>query len=85
MSSDESVEAVLSDSKVKAKFKTFKTELSSILASFQKAEDWADLIRDLQRLGRLLQKFQDVPFLPHKSEVARRLGQCLSKSLPSGK
>ncbi|GJD10254.1 Protein dopey-1 [Galdieria sulphuraria] len=84
MSSDESYEATLSDPKLKAKFRTFKTELGSILASFKRAEDWADLIRDLQRLGRLLQKFQDLPLLPHKLQVAKRLAQCLSKSLPSG-
>ncbi|GJQ09638.1 hypothetical protein GpartN1_g1429.t1 [Galdieria partita] len=84
MSSDESREAAISDPKLKAKFRTLRTEVSTILASFKRAEDWADLIRDLQRLGRLLQKFQDVPCLPHKHEVAKRLAQCLSKSLPSG-
>eukprot|EP00871_Galdieria_phlegrea_P005682 jgi/Galph1/6114/GphlegSOOS_G4650.1 len=83
-SSDEDFETTIHDNKSKSRWKALKNEIGSVLASFERAEDWADLIRDLQRLGKLLQKFQDVQFLPHKSELSRRLAQCLSKSLPSG-
>jgi hypothetical protein len=47
-------------------------------------QEWADLIRYLQRLQRVLTKYSQLPVIPDKILVAKRLFQCLNSSLPSG-
>lgn len=43
-----------------------------------------DLIHDLQRVNRVLNKHSSSTFLPEKALLAKRLAQCLTSFLPSG-
>ncbi|CRG84598.1 Protein dopey [Talaromyces islandicus] len=48
-------------------------------------QEWADYISFLSRLLKALQSHPpDLPVVPHKVTVAKRLAQCLNPSLPSG-
>ncbi|KAH8427575.1 cellular morphogenesis regulator DopA [Aspergillus melleus] len=48
-------------------------------------QEWADYISFLSRLLKALQSHPpDLPIVPHKVLVAKRLAQCLNPSLPSG-
>ncbi|GAM34084.1 Dop1 homolog [Talaromyces pinophilus] len=48
-------------------------------------QEWADYISFLSRLLKALQSHPpDLPVVPHKTTVAKRLAQCLNPSLPSG-
>jgi len=67
-----------------AEQKQLRSELATALAAFDRAEDWADLIHDLQRVNRVLAKHARATSLPHKELLAKRLSQCLNASLPSG-
>ena len=67
-----------------AKFRHFRDEMDSALAQFVYAQEWADLIRYLQRMQRILTKYAQLPVIPDKIAVAKRLFQCLNSSLPSG-
>lgn len=67
-----------------AEQKQLRSELATALAAFDRAEDWADLIHDLQRVNRVLSKHARATSLPHKELLAKRLSQCLNASLPSG-
>lgn len=66
------------------KFRHFRDELDSALQQFERAQEWADLIRYLQRVQRILTKYSQLPVVPDKILVAKRLFQCLNSSLPSG-
>ena len=66
------------------KFRQYRAECDEVLLQFEKAEEWADLIRYLQRLQRTLNKFAQLPVVPDKVLVAKRLYQCLNPALPSG-
>ncbi|KAK6591004.1 hypothetical protein RS030_111782 [Cryptosporidium xiaoi] len=69
----------------KNELKKYENEVSSILQSFEKAQEWADLSNCLQRLHRCISKeFYGVPGVPLKEIVSKRLAQCLNPSLPSG-
>uniref|UniRef100_A0A7S1XDU0 Dopey N-terminal domain-containing protein n=1 Tax=Compsopogon caeruleus TaxID=31354 RepID=A0A7S1XDU0_9RHOD len=59
-------------------------DLSGALAAFDRAQDWADLIHDLQRVNRVLVKHDTGSYIPEKILLAKRLAQCLTSSLPSG-
>ncbi|GAB0492732.1 hypothetical protein MMPV_004001 [Pyropia vietnamensis] len=67
-----------------AERKQLRSELATALAAFDRAEDWADLIHDLQRVNRVLSKHSRATSVPHKELLAKRLSQCLNASLPSG-
>lgn len=67
-----------------AERKQLRSELATALAAFDRAEDWADLIHDLQRVNRVLSKHPRATSVPHKELLAKRLSQCLNASLPSG-
>ncbi|KAL5370029.1 Dop1p-like protein [Cryptosporidium parvum] len=69
----------------KSDFKKYENEIHSILQSFEKAQEWADLSNCLQRLNRCISKeFCDIPGVPLKETISKRLAQCLNPSLPSG-
>ncbi|KAH8741038.1 hypothetical protein FG386_002584 [Cryptosporidium ryanae] len=69
----------------RSELKKYESEVSSILQSFEKAQEWADLSNCLQRLHRCINKeFSGVPGVPLKEIVSKRLAQCLNPSLPSG-
>lgn len=61
-----------------------QSDLSAALSAFDRAQDWADLAHDLQRVNRVLHKHFDTQYLPDKMLLAKRLAQCLTSSLPSG-
>ena len=54
------------------------------LLHFERAQEWADLIRYLGKLQRTLNKYAQLPIIPDKVLVAKRLYQCLNPALPSG-
>eukprot|EP01117_Protostelium_nocturnum_P017404 TRINITY_DN7085_c1_g4_i1.p1 TRINITY_DN7085_c1_g4~~TRINITY_DN7085_c1_g4_i1.p1 ORF type:complete len:1777 (-),score=358.26 TRINITY_DN7085_c1_g4_i1:8-5338(-) len=66
------------------KYKYYHEEIQSSLEQFEKAKEWADLIKCLQRLGKVLSKYEGFALIPHKSLLAKRLAQCLNPALPSG-
>jgi hypothetical protein len=66
------------------KFKTFIDEFRAALSSFDKAKEWADLIKCLQRIAKVLSRYPKFPIVPEKFLVAKRLAQCSNPSLPSG-
>jgi hypothetical protein len=66
------------------KFKTFIDEFRAALGSFDKAKEWADLIKCLQRVAKVLSRYPKFPIVPEKFLVAKRLAQCSNPSLPSG-
>ncbi|KAH8581856.1 Dop1p family [Cryptosporidium sp. chipmunk genotype I] len=69
----------------KSDVRKYENEIHSILQSFEKAQEWADLSNCLQRLSRCISKeFCDIPGVPLKETVSKRLAQCLNPSLPSG-
>lgn len=66
------------------KFRHFRDECHAVLVQFERAEEWADLIRYLLRLQKTLTKYAQLPLIPDKVLVAKRLYQCLNPSLPPG-
>eukprot|EP01103_Thecamoeba_quadrilineata_P012290 TRINITY_DN3132_c0_g1_i3.p1 TRINITY_DN3132_c0_g1~~TRINITY_DN3132_c0_g1_i3.p1 ORF type:complete len:266 (-),score=37.72 TRINITY_DN3132_c0_g1_i3:78-875(-) len=66
------------------KYKSYHEDVSQVLISFERAKDWADIIKCLQRLNKVLQNYPDIPVLPAKITFAKRLTQCLNPGLPSG-
>ena len=56
----------------------------AVLLQFERAQEWADLIRYLARLQRTLNKYAQLPWIPDKALVAKRLYQCFNPALPSG-
>eukprot|EP00177_Eucheuma_denticulatum_P005471 GFKZ01009940.1.p1 GENE.GFKZ01009940.1~~GFKZ01009940.1.p1 ORF type:complete len:2020 (-),score=250.23 GFKZ01009940.1:752-6811(-) len=65
-------------------YAVLRSDLVAALAAFDRAQDWADLIHDLQRVNRVLNKHSTSTFLPEKALLAKRLSQCLTSFLPSG-
>ena len=66
------------------RFRNFKHECDAACLQFERAQEWADLIHYLQRLQRILTKYSQLPIIPDKVLVAKRLYQCLNPALPSG-
>lgn len=65
-------------------YAALRSDLSAALAAFDRAQDWADLIHDLQRVNRVLSKYASINSVPEKHLLAKRLAQCLTSFLPSG-
>ena len=66
-------------------YNAFRSDLSAALSAFDRAQDWADLAHDLQRVNRVLNKHTNTnTLLPEKLLLAKRLAQCLTSTLPSG-
>ncbi|EEA07550.1 Dopey, N-terminal domain-containing protein [Cryptosporidium muris RN66] len=69
----------------KGDFRKYELEILSVLQSFEKAREWADLSSCLQRLNRCISReFGYISEIPLKETVSKRLAQCLNPSLPSG-
>lgn len=52
--------------------KRFADQLTSILATFERAREWADLSNSLQKLKRAIDGYPNEP-IPVKKELAKRL------------
>ncbi|PWY70957.1 hypothetical protein BO70DRAFT_432047 [Aspergillus heteromorphus CBS 117.55] len=67
-------------------YRRYATTVERALSLFDTAlQEWADYISFLSRLLKALQSHPaDLPIVPHKALVAKRLSQCLNPSLPSG-
>ncbi|PYI12754.1 hypothetical protein BO78DRAFT_357133 [Aspergillus sclerotiicarbonarius CBS 121057] len=67
-------------------YRRYATTVERALSLFDTAlQEWADYISFLSRLLKALQSHPvDMPIVPHKLLVAKRLSQCLNPSLPSG-
>ena len=66
------------------KWRAYRDECEVALASFERAKEWADLVGDLQRLQRVLNKYAQLPSVPDTVLVGKRLCQCLNPALPPG-
>ncbi|PYI18464.1 hypothetical protein BO86DRAFT_406394 [Aspergillus japonicus CBS 114.51] len=67
-------------------YRRYASTVERALSLFDTAlQEWADYISFLSRLLKALQSHPaDIPIVPHKALVAKRLAQCLNPSLPSG-
>ena len=65
-------------------YRQFKDEAAACLLQFERAQEWADLIRYLLRLQKILGKYDTLPIIPDKVLFAKRLYQCLNPALPAG-
>ncbi|GAQ07063.1 protein dopey [Aspergillus lentulus] len=67
-------------------YRRYASTVERALSLFDTAlQEWADYISFLSRLLKALQSHPaDLPVVPHKVLVAKRLSQCLNPSLPSG-
>ncbi|KAF4216239.1 hypothetical protein CNMCM8980_006603 [Aspergillus fumigatiaffinis] len=67
-------------------YRRYASTVERALSLFDTAlQEWADYISFLSRLLKALQSHPaDLPVVPHKVFVAKRLSQCLNPSLPSG-
>ncbi|PYH91975.1 hypothetical protein BO71DRAFT_458677 [Aspergillus ellipticus CBS 707.79] len=67
-------------------YRRYASTVERALSLFDTAlQEWADYISFLSRLLKALQSHPaDLPIVPHKALVAKRLSQCLNPSLPSG-
>ncbi|KAI2862454.1 hypothetical protein CBS147321_3899 [Aspergillus niger] len=67
-------------------YRRYASTVERALSLFDTAlQEWADYISFLSRLLKALQSHPgDMPIVPHKLLVAKRLSQCLNPSLPSG-
>ena len=63
-------------------FARFKSEAEAVLLHFERAQEWADLIADLLKLQRVLNKYPQFNVVPDKVLVAKRLYQCLNSRCP---
>jgi hypothetical protein len=66
------------------KYGAFFEDVINVLKAFDRAKEWADLIKCLQRLQKALQKYPSFPLVPAKLTFAKRLSQCLNPALPGG-
>jgi hypothetical protein len=55
---------------------SFADEFKASLSSFDKAKEWADFIKYLQRLIKVLAKYESLPIVPCKVLFAKRMAQC---------
>ncbi|KAL4895103.1 Dopey, N-terminal-domain-containing protein [Aspergillus ambiguus] len=67
-------------------YRRYASSIERALSLFDTAlQEWADYISFLSRLLKALQSHPpELPIVPHKVLVAKRLSQCLNPSLPSG-
>ncbi|KAL1970161.1 hypothetical protein VTN77DRAFT_6566 [Rasamsonia byssochlamydoides] len=67
-------------------YRRYASTVERALSLFDTAlQEWADYISFLSRLLKALQSHPpELPVVPHKTLVAKRLAQCLNPSLPSG-
>ncbi|PYH46542.1 cellular morphogenesis regulator DopA [Aspergillus saccharolyticus JOP 1030-1] len=67
-------------------YRRYASTVERALSLFDTAlQEWADYISFLSRLLKALQSHPtDIPIVPHKALVSKRLAQCLNPSLPSG-
>jgi hypothetical protein len=67
-------------------YRRYASSIERALSLFDTAlQEWADYISFLSRLLKALQSHPpELPIVPHKVVVAKRLAQCLNPSLPSG-
>ena len=70
------------------KYKSFCEQLEGALLAFERAREWADLIRYLQGVKKVLEasRYNSFPLIPASLTVtfSKRLAQCLNPGLPDG-
>mmetsp|Transcript_12924 Transcript_12924/g.51598 ORF Transcript_12924/g.51598 Transcript_12924/m.51598 type:complete len:1773 (-) Transcript_12924:44-5362(-) len=67
-----------------SKFRSFRDEVGAVLSSFDKAKEWADLIKCMQKLQKVFTRYSQFPLIPLKLTFSKRMAQCLNPALPSG-
>ncbi|KAH3759450.1 Protein dopey [Pelomyxa schiedti] len=76
--------ACLKTERDRSRAKSFGDRIGAALRAFDKAAEWADLIKYLQALLSVLEKYRSVPVVPLKMSICRRVNQCLNHLLPGG-
>eukprot|EP01114_Cavostelium_apophysatum_P012532 TRINITY_DN2827_c1_g1_i1.p1 TRINITY_DN2827_c1_g1~~TRINITY_DN2827_c1_g1_i1.p1 ORF type:complete len:1758 (-),score=500.34 TRINITY_DN2827_c1_g1_i1:72-5345(-) len=66
------------------KFRAYCDDVLHALDQFGKVKEWADLIKCLQKLIKVLNKHKQINVIPYKLTLGKRLAQCLHRELPSG-
>ncbi|TBT96475.1 Dopey-like protein, partial [Hamiltosporidium magnivora] len=61
----------------------YNTEIKKKLDAFKTAKQWSDFISLLSSLDTTLKK-HNTTYIPHKTQLFKRLSQCLNPALPSG-
>ncbi|PRP77720.1 hypothetical protein PROFUN_00581 [Planoprotostelium fungivorum] len=81
----------MASDEINTKYKYYAEEVTNnlrlvaaSLESFDRATEWADLIKFLQRVSKVLSKYEALSIIPHKLILGKRLAQCLNPALPSG-
>ncbi|KAI3646116.1 hypothetical protein MP228_009044 [Amoeboaphelidium protococcarum] len=64
--------------------KKYAQALNKVLGTFELVNEWADIIKFLTHLNKVVQTYKDIRDIPYKRLVAKRLSQCLNPVLPSG-
>ena len=80
------IDLELINEKDKGRYKSYCDGISSVLKAFDKANEWADLLKYLQKLQKAIDKDKKNEFhtIPDKLLFAKRIAQCLNPALPSG-
>jgi hypothetical protein len=70
----------------RSKYRSYVEAVGNALRAFDKSSEWADLVKYLERLQKVLgdSKYKQFSAVPEKLLMARRLAQCLNPSLPGG-
>jgi hypothetical protein len=66
------------------KFRVFQEDLLSSLSSFERVQEWPDLIKCLARVNKVLAKHTGMDHIPCLVLLCKRLAQSLNPGLPSG-
>eukprot|EP00002_Diphylleia_rotans_P025783 TRINITY_DN5114_c0_g1_i4.p1 TRINITY_DN5114_c0_g1~~TRINITY_DN5114_c0_g1_i4.p1 ORF type:complete len:2006 (-),score=388.98 TRINITY_DN5114_c0_g1_i4:487-6504(-) len=69
---------------LRPKYRLYKDEIIRVLQSFDDVGEWADLIKSIQKLFKVIHRSTEFQFIPESLTVAKRLAQCLNPNLPSG-
>lgn len=66
------------------RFRKYTASVERILQTFDTVNEWADFIRFLSSLAKVLAGNTEFKEIPMKLTIAKRLAQCLNPALPSG-
>ena len=67
-----------------AKYRSFAEDLVNTLQRFDKAKEWPDLVKHIQKVQNVLAKYPNFQVLPVKLTFCKRMAQCLNPKLPAG-
>ncbi|CAG8507748.1 1615_t:CDS:10 [Paraglomus brasilianum] len=67
------------------RYRKYESQIERTLSSFEKEiNEWADFITFLDKLLKTFKTYSDIPVIPRKLVVAKRLAQSMNPALPPG-